>query len=557
MPPNKRAGTDTQALRVHGNDWSVLGPPQLGAWEPNRAVSVVVPAMGSPSRLDLVLAALAAQSYPAHLVEVLVVDDGSAPAVALPDIRPKDTRVVRTSTDVRGRAASWEAGVSASDGDVVCLLDRDVVVCSEFLEALLRWHHVLVEAVALGLPNEPAAGAIARLRSVSPTQLFEYTRTGSLGSVVELSQQAAPTGDLRTADHEAYLACAGSALAASRSVYREAGGVNPALQLGEDVELGYRLAQVGAVFIPEPSACGWRLDPSAPVDRDREAAVLADLMPLPRRLRAGNGRVWAVPLVQAVVLVRDESYEVVRGCVDRLLGADEEDLRVLIAAYESVDRSWLRTVYRSEPRVAFEQPSELGPLPVSVTTSPFLLVLPAHCGLGVSTVRALVEDANTYQSGLLRVVIPGVSPAVECVRLWRTAAVSRARRVIQPGETLEDAISGVAGLRWLDGYDLGVADLRTLPHDAVASPLRWRTEDVDLARSVSRLRQQVARLTQERDRLVGQRDAVARQRDKVIGERDTAITQRDRARAALTLRGVLRRDLGRLKARLERKPRSR
>jgi cellulose synthase/poly-beta-1,6-N-acetylglucosamine synthase-like glycosyltransferase len=59
-----------------GNDWSAIEVPELGAWRPVRPVSVVIPAYDCQPALDLVLAALARQTYPADLLDVVVVDDG-------------------------------------------------------------------------------------------------------------------------------------------------------------------------------------------------------------------------------------------------------------------------------------------------------------------------------------------------------------------------------------------------------------------------------------------------------------------------------------------------
>ena len=47
-------------------------------------VTVVVPAYNSHITLPHVLAGLASQTYPAHLMEVVVSDDGSTPPVVLP-----------------------------------------------------------------------------------------------------------------------------------------------------------------------------------------------------------------------------------------------------------------------------------------------------------------------------------------------------------------------------------------------------------------------------------------------------------------------------------------
>lgn len=51
--------------RITGNDYRSLTPPALGSWVPSLRVSVVVPAYGDQEKLDLALAGLAAQTYPA------------------------------------------------------------------------------------------------------------------------------------------------------------------------------------------------------------------------------------------------------------------------------------------------------------------------------------------------------------------------------------------------------------------------------------------------------------------------------------------------------------
>ena len=80
--------------RIRHNDYSPLTPPPLGDWVPRLTASVVIPARGAQHRLDLTLAALAAQTYPASLTEVIVVDDGSSPPLRLPEIRPENTRII-------------------------------------------------------------------------------------------------------------------------------------------------------------------------------------------------------------------------------------------------------------------------------------------------------------------------------------------------------------------------------------------------------------------------------------------------------------------------------
>src|SRR5262245_18516167 len=79
--------------RIAFNDYSGRAVPERGEGSPGSCVSVLVPAHGDQERLDLTLASLAAQSYPGHLTEVVVVDDGSDPPLRLPPIRPERTRL--------------------------------------------------------------------------------------------------------------------------------------------------------------------------------------------------------------------------------------------------------------------------------------------------------------------------------------------------------------------------------------------------------------------------------------------------------------------------------
>ena len=83
--------------RVRRNEWQTLQPPDLGApdtWTPTLSVSMVVPAYRAGRLLPYVLAGLAAQTYPSHLLEVVVADDGPG-ELELPEVRPENTRVVR------------------------------------------------------------------------------------------------------------------------------------------------------------------------------------------------------------------------------------------------------------------------------------------------------------------------------------------------------------------------------------------------------------------------------------------------------------------------------
>ncbi|MFM7860086.1 MAG: glycosyltransferase family 2 protein, partial [Candidatus Nanopelagicaceae bacterium] len=59
------------------------------------SVAVVIACRGGQEKLDLTLASIAVQSYPARLINVYVVDDGSQPPLRLPKIKLSKTKLIR------------------------------------------------------------------------------------------------------------------------------------------------------------------------------------------------------------------------------------------------------------------------------------------------------------------------------------------------------------------------------------------------------------------------------------------------------------------------------
>ncbi|MDG4790306.1 glycosyltransferase [Micromonospora sp. WMMD1102] len=488
MSSRTRATTARSPVRLFRNDWSRLSPPEPGEWQPSRSVSLIIPAHDCQRSLDLTLAALSTQTYPSGLLEVVVVDDGSDPPLVLPRLRPENCRLLRLAEhgDGWGRSAALHAGATRSEGEILHWLDADMVVFPEHVAAQARWQHVSDEAVTLGYKRFVEADW------PTPEQVAESCAGGTADQLFRLDDSEPheyverlidATDQLRGGDHLNFRAHVGATAALSRGLYTETGGLNPGLRLGEDTEFGYRLAQAGAVFVPEPRARSWHLGRSHMMTRGEalrryNRPFLADLMPQPRYLRAAAQRGWAVPLVVAVVRA-DGPYEMVRTCVDRLLAGDQTDLRVVLVAHWAeltddrrpvladplLDRRLLAATYRSEPRVELaEEP------PRTAYPAAYLLEVGSHLGVDGDTVRRLVAVADQWQVGLLRVLPVGAATPDDGLSLWRTSALSRALRVRGPAEELAEVVAEVAGRRWVSGDDFGVVDLRLLPESSWVSP---------------------------------------------------------------------------------------
>ena len=430
---------------VRHNDWRGLPVPALGAWTPTLTVSVLIPAW-NPVALPTVLAGLAAQTYPSELLEVVVVDDGNEPPVELPTVRPERTRLVRV-TEGWGRANALQTGLEASTGEVVLWLDADMLVFAEHVEAHARWHHVIDHAVVLGTKRFVDPGLDA-----TPDEVRTHVADGRIAQLHDwataqphtwLENNWARTDDLATAGFDAFRSFAGATVSMTRTLHRDAGDLEVSLRLGEDTWFAHRLAEAGAVFLPDHAARAWHLGTPQVVDSAAAAtrynrATFTEELPLARGLRNRRGRVHRVPLLEVVLAVETgDDADAVQHCVDAVLDSDLPDVRVVLTGLWGDltdtrvsplgdplrDVGILHRLYRTEPRVELVAPD--AEVLIMRCRSPFRLVLAdADLVPHPATLRLLVADMERTGAGLKTYVAAGRTVA----RLERTAAYARADR---------------------------------------------------------------------------------------------------------------------------------
>ncbi|MDH2426640.1 glycosyltransferase family 2 protein [Sphaerisporangium sp. TRM90804] len=496
--------------RIRHNDYGVLAPPAPGDWRPSLTVSVVIAAYGHQDKLDLTLAALAAQSYPAELTEVVVVDDGSVPALRLPEIVPANTRLLTTEPGSRGRSNARNAGLAVAGGDVVHWLDADMVTFHDEVEAHMRWHHVAGYLVVMGYvryvehrPGSPTPAEVhAAVSAGAADTLFDEEASEPHSWIVDLAER---TDGLRTAGDTAYRVHVTNAASVNTRLLRRAGPLDTGLVLGEDTELGYRLAQAGAAFVLAPEARSRHLGASMMM-RDKERvkrynhAFVPGHIPHMRWLRTHPGRQWLVPYAEVVVEAGGASYESVRATVDGFLAGTLNDIQItLVGAWDAVredrrnpldssrlDLLLLRGLYRGEHRVRWAE--ELAGTP---SPAPYRLLCPPGWVPGPESLRRLVELAAERGFGLVSVALDETEDEVVAARLEHTASFARAAFVQAPGESRDAAVDDVAGTHWVDGRTYGF-----LPERDAEPPRRGRAGDPALRQEIVRLREENARLTE-------------------------------------------------------------
>ena len=300
---------------VAGNDWSSLDGRQP---EVPRSVSVIIVHFEQHDDLARTLVALEAQTHPATLTEIIVVDDGSKVAPTV----PQGVRLI-VQQDLGFRAsAARNAGAAAATGAVLCFLDADMMPEPGYVAAMVRLPALAPEAVTVGrrrhaeltgsTPGEPVAASI---RLSDPDWLTEAY---------------AASRDLLDSDERSYRYLIGAVLACSAWFFDEIGGFDEGFTSygGEDWEWAHRAWLAGAVFAHVPEAVAWHNGPDAAVrdegdraralqTKNRETLALLQLISVPGA--RGLGLAAASPDV--VVLVPAGEPAAVYRCVDSLLRA--------------------------------------------------------------------------------------------------------------------------------------------------------------------------------------------------------------------------------------------
>ncbi|MBP2705183.1 glycosyltransferase family 2 protein [Microbispora sp. RL4-1S] len=501
---------------IKHNDYSSLRPPALGAWRPTRTVTVVVPAYNCQPALDRTLAALAAQTYPAHLMEVVVADDGSEPAMRIPEHAPASTRIVRVPDGRWGRGWARQTGASVAGGEIVHWVDADMILDRAHVEAHMRWHHLADYLVVLGsirfVADDAEPPSPARLSSgdvdLGPGLPHKYT-----------ADTLAKTRDLLDAGGDAYLLHTGATTSVPAHLLRAAGGLDTSLNMGEDTDLGFRLAQAGAVFVPDREAVSWHIGKSTVMLREKEVhrhnwSLLGDRIPVLRWLRGHQRRQWAVPYVQVVVDATGATYEQVRASVDAALAGTVADVAVVLAGPWSaltegrrsslddpmLDYRLMRNLYGNEPRVTFA-----GSVPASAAPAPFRVICPPGWVLGADALKKLIGLAERDGLGLVSVALDETPAGVAALRLERTAAFARAALTGAHGDPEkhgdpgkhgdpEKAVDAMFGTMWVAGSDYQVVPMDQAQEtggDAAkwrAAAAKWQAEAEKLRAEVERLR---------------------------------------------------------------------
>jgi glycosyltransferase involved in cell wall biosynthesis len=440
---------------IVGNDWSVLVPVADATWTPQRRVSICIPTRDPGPGLLRTLRCLAAQTYPAELIEIVIADDGSEDPIAVPDGLAHDVRVVRqerTAGFGAGRARNL-AGAAAS-GDILFFLDADVIPERQVVESYARWFEECELAAPLGLCR------FVDVDDLTDDALVDLVRSGGMEhhfAGLDVDDQTwrerhfERLDDLRTESIDAFRVTIGATLAVSAAQFHDVGGFPELGVRGvEDTAFGYRIHNNGGVLVLDRDAVHWHqgrrnLSTGRRQEIDRVRAPYVESVIPVRGFRRGeppvDPPVPAVPIVRVHVVGDGPDADATRRSV-----AGDRSGNVALGERSDEPRDVFRTYDDALVQLV------LPPGAVwSDTTTALILDLFAQRDVGV--IRAVDDDGTV-------------------IDVARTRAVRRAVQVCPDDEPFV-AASKLFGVWWVDSGALAISGrTASTPADDVVVSMR-------------------------------------------------------------------------------------
>jgi glycosyltransferase involved in cell wall biosynthesis len=204
-----------------------------------RSATVVIATYNRTESLVRLLRELAEQRLSGAILDVVVIDDGSAVPVEL-SLRPlRDTlpyQLTLLTQANAGPGAARHAGIAAASGDVIVIIDDDMRVRPDFVKQHLAAHVAGTRRVVLGALRHPADDTLP---------LFERYQMAMLQKLYDSSRDGVPVRgwNLYTGN-----------VSFRRADYLAVGGFDRTLRLSEDAELGMRLEASGVEFLVSHTA---------------------------------------------------------------------------------------------------------------------------------------------------------------------------------------------------------------------------------------------------------------------------------------------------------------
>lgn len=356
LPPLKGVANDYTFIEDARDQWiAEKGKAYtLGA-------SIIIPVYNRSIEVDFVLAGLVHQTYPRHLMEIIIADDGSHEDISLVYKKYEQYFTIKycRQDDLGYRLAeARNMGVRAASHDSIIILDSDAIPNEGLVEKYMQFFHVNRNVAMFGLRHYVSVAHLNPDDYARDRQVIQQAKKIRSENTVT----AAISGDGFSADWRAehiansnnakdeklpYRFLVGANCAFTREVFDRVGGYCEEFRAWgfEDQEFGYRLLREGAYFIAVKDNYVYHQEPLAgknDTDRKLGAAVTKPLFvekcPFIYRKNEVKKFDFEAPLVSIYVPLYNRERYIVE-CIQSALEQSVKDLEVVVCDDGSTDKS--------------------------------------------------------------------------------------------------------------------------------------------------------------------------------------------------------------------------
>lgn len=320
--------------------------------KPSLSVAVVIACRGGQEKLDLVLASLAAQSYPSKLTSTYIIDDGSEIDIKIPKIKPANTKLIKykNGPDKWGKTAATNDVVAKFKEDVLWFIDADMIFEPDHLAHHMKWHHDSDDYVVLGWKR------FVESWSYSPEELFKKLNSNGYESLHSESwgkdlweSRIRYTNELINPGIDGYRSLVGATFSMMNKQWKYLGGYDRDMKTGEDTELGWRVVNSGLRMVPEREAHSWHLGHSS-IELNKEKIqrhndpTFAQRVPDRRSLRELHSVEYLVPTYDVIIDARNATLQSLLLIQEKLLRSRGTTFTArLLANWQSLNERYRAT----------------------------------------------------------------------------------------------------------------------------------------------------------------------------------------------------------------------
>jgi chondroitin synthase len=352
-------GNNYQAIKDQVNSyWAEEPGGQVNAY--TERVTIIVPAYNRFKRLANCLASIYSQTYPRDLISIVVVDDGSNDEIYTIIRKYEqilDLRYYKQPDYGFRLSAVRNIGINLAKTDNIAIIDCDLMPLPNFIESLMRYLHVVDNAILLGHQRFVEAATITDNQIIEDSSVLYKLRQIKADNPTMPEENGISvdfrynmykeTNDLKDSPYP-FLAFSSGHVAYKKKAIIEAGMYDEEFtQWGcEDNEAGYRLMKKGYYFIPVLDAIDLHQEPENSSDEaDRLSARkytrqllqekcppvrgwFGDYIPEPTRIE--------VPAITiGIPTYNSEAY--LKSCIESALAQDFSSFEILVYDDASTD----------------------------------------------------------------------------------------------------------------------------------------------------------------------------------------------------------------------------